>query len=78
MEVHPSRVKYQNDIALVTLDRDVPFSAVVRPICTSDEEVKVKPGDKVLATGWGAMVDGAGRRLMASSLQFVWLGRSTP
>ena len=38
---------YDNDIAIITLDRNVPFTSLVKPICVGDESIKVKPGDQV-------------------------------
>ena len=38
---------YDNDIAILTLDRNVPFTSWVKPICVGNQNIKVKPGDKV-------------------------------
>ena len=73
--VHPSRVKSsrENDIAIVTLDREVEVSKFVRPICIGDLKTPVQPGDKVVVTGWG--MTEAGSHRAARVLQHVWLGR---
>ena len=51
VEVHEKRAatkQYkQYDIALITLDRNVPTNKMERPICFGDMNIPVKPGDKV-------------------------------
>ena len=78
----------KNDIAIITLDREVVFSKFVRPICIGDLNTPVNPGDKVSSSGsvvssslaLQVVVTGWGRTDMASYaaagvLQHVWLGR---
>ena len=67
------RSSRKNDIAIVTLDREVVVSKFVRPICVGDLKTPVEPGDKVVVTGWG-MTD-PGSHKAARVLQHVWLGR---
>ena len=63
----------KNDIALLTLDRNVPFTSTVKPICVGDLNIAVNPGDRVLVSGFGLVGDRTNRP--SQSLEFVWLGR---
>ena len=38
---------HKHDIVIITLDRNVPFTFTVSPICVGDWNIKVEPGDKV-------------------------------
>lgn len=51
--VHPSyhSPSQYNDIALIKLDRQVPFSAYIAPICLQTQ--KSLPNTNFIATGWG-------------------------
>lgn len=45
--------RYDNDIGLVRLSRDVPLSDYIHPICIPWSQVNSEPGDKVMVAGWG-------------------------
>lgn len=57
--VHPDykpRTQLYNDIALFRLEKDVEFSAFVRPICVnSDPSLDL---NEMIATGWGTTKQG--------------------
>ena len=63
----------KNDIALLTLDRNVPFTRTVKPICVGDLNIAVNPGDRVVVSGFGLLGDGTNKP--SNYLEFVWLGR---
>lgn len=57
-KLHPNYKKpsYYNDIALFKLDRDVKFSAYIRPVCLNSDP-STNPV-KVVASGWGNVETG--------------------
>lgn len=54
-DYQPSRAKY-NDLALFRLEKEVKFTAYVRPICLNTNAF-LKPSS-VIATGWGQTANG--------------------
>lgn len=46
---------FVNDIALIRLERTVPFSSFIKPICLprSAEDSGLKPGNLLTVAGWG-------------------------
>lgn len=46
---------FVNDIALVRLERKVPFSSFIKPICLprNAEDSGLEPGNKLTVAGWG-------------------------
>ena len=39
---------HKHDIVIITLDRNVPFTSSVKPICVGDSDIEVKAGDSVM------------------------------
>ncbi|XP_053446576.1 transmembrane protease serine 11B-like isoform X2 [Nycticebus coucang] len=50
-----SNFAYHDDIALVQLAEDVPFTKFVRSICLPDANLELSENDSVVVTGWGAL-----------------------
>ncbi|XP_013373930.1 PREDICTED: transmembrane protease serine 11B-like [Chinchilla lanigera] len=50
-----SSSSFQNDIALVQLDKEVSFTKYVHRICLPEEKMKLSENDSVVVTGWGAL-----------------------
>ncbi|VVC37437.1 Serine proteases, trypsin family, serine active site,Peptidase S1, PA clan,Serine proteases, trypsin [Cinara cedri] len=72
-KIHPNYKKriYYNDIALFKLDRDVTFSAFVRPICLNSDP-SLNP-EKAVASGWGNVETGGSpsEHLLKVTLELV-------
>ena len=45
---------FDNDIALIYLDRKVTFSEAVQPLCLPDEYEMLRDNTSCVVTGWGA------------------------
>lgn len=61
---------YNNDIALLKFDEEIPFDNVMRPVCLP-EKGKSFTGQSGVATGWGATSEGGS---LATKLREVTVG----
>lgn len=50
-----SKVGVYNDIALVQLAEEVPFTKYVRRICLAEAKMKLPENASVVVTGWGTL-----------------------
>lgn len=52
---HYDVFSFKNDIALIRLERSVPFSSFIKPICLprSAEDSGLTPGNLLTVAGWG-------------------------
>ena len=57
---------FKDDIALLQLDRAVPYSNKVSPICLPSKKIKYKPSEMAVVTGWG---DTQGKKLQREDTQ---------
>ena len=66
------------DIGLVTLDRPVPVSAYIRPVCLPAVPGELDTSRSTLwfVTGWGTTT--SQREVLAQTLQQVQVGKITP
>jgi len=73
VDVHPHRDEgnYGNDIALITLENEIHFSAKTKIICIGNPHGILADSEQVLATGWGA--EDLYPKRTATKLNYVWL-----